>query len=467
MLEKLWPWSARQEPEQVIEESRVGVVTRSSTKPKRIDSTGREYTLSDSTTPTSEEALTTSEVIFSCVDFIASSASQVRFNAFTRDPKRPNVKKPLSNKALTKALMTNPSPTATWSEVLTMATTQILLDGEAFIAVETVGSQFEFTNIDSDTSVEILFDQEHPEIPTGYQIGASTYTLEEMIHIKRIGISGDLHGQSVLESLVDPLVLDGYAHNDLKSLYENGSVPETFLSGDTPLAPRQVEQIEKSLRLKYTGDGRHKTMVLPNGLKPTALKISPKDAALIDSMHISEDRILRAFKLHKAILGGSIDSYTHDIQGLATIQFNHAVRPLLNLIRDKMEMTLRKKLKRDDIIIEMDYTNVPEISRALTVHTETARAIYGSGLGTLNEARELIGLPPLQDPLADENFLPEHLLGSTLTSIQALDEADLEIIRKTKVAEAQSAINNANSGTTAKPKGSDDPQGGTPNGVKE
>jgi len=457
----------------VQDSNSVGVAVRDNPKPKRVDSSGKEFSLTANTALSSDEALTTSEVIFSCVDYIASAVSQVRFTAYTRDVKT-QIKTPFNNKAVIKALNTNPTPTSTWSEVLGIGATQILLDGETFITMELVGKQFEFTVIDSDTTVEITFEPEHPEIPTGYKIGDADYSLEEMIHIKRVNINGSLNGQSVLASLVDTLVIDGYASDDLLSLYENGSVPEMYLSSDAPLAQSQVERIEKNLANKYNRAGRHKTFVLPNGLVPTALRISPKDSVVLEAMNLSEDRLIRAFKLHRTVLGGNIESYTNDMLGLNTVQFNNAVRPIINMIRDKIEMTLRAKLKKDDLYIDVDYRNLPEISRALTVHTEVARSMYASGLATLNESRELIGLPVLQDPLANENFLPEFLHGSSLMSIQSLDETQLDTIREAKVAAAQAIID----GETAEPAmdegngddepaGSDDPEGGAPNNANE
>ena len=454
----------------------IGIASRSNPKLKHVDSSGKEYTIAQASTLSSDQALTTSEVIFTCVDFIASAAAQARFTVYTRDTKK-QTKVPFNNKAVLKAFNTNPTPTSTWSETLGIAATQILLDGESFITMEPVGKQFEFTVIDSDTTVDVLFDEEHPEIPTGYKIGDTEYSTEEMIHVKRVNIKGSLYGKSVIDSLMDSLVIDGYASNDLISLYENGSVGEVYLSSDSPLADSQVERIERKLTQKYTRAGRHRTYVLPGGLEPKTLRINPKDSVVLEAMTLSEDRIIRAFKLHKAVLGGTIESYTHDMTGLTTVQFNQSVRPLLNLIKDKMELTLRKKLKKDDVYLDIDYSNIPEISRALTAHTETARAMYSSGLSTLNESREVIGLPPLEDPLANENFLPEFLHGSSLMSIQGLDAAQLAIIREAKVALAQAEVDKAKAGEdmegddegqgTDAPKGSDDPEGGTPNNEKE
>jgi HK97 family phage portal protein len=453
----------------------VGAAVRNNPKPTFLDSSGKAYTLTNTQAPSATQAMSTSELIFTCADFIATASSQARFNVMVKDNKN-NKKIPYNNKAVVKAFKVAPSPTSTWAELLNVASTQILLEGESFITMELVNKQFEFTVIDSDTNVEILFDTDHPEIPTGYMIGDTTYNLDEMLHIKRAGIARSLHGVSILPALVDPLVVDGYASNDLISLYENGSVGELYLSSDTPLAPSQVEEIERKLANKYTKAGRHKTFILPNGLSPQALKITPKDAVILDAMTISEDRILRAFKLHRTALGGSIESYTHDMLSLNTIQFNNAVRPILNLIKDKMEATLRIKLKKDDIVIDIDYSNLPEIARSLTVHTEVARALYSSGLASLNEARELVGLSILNDPLANENFLPEFLHGSSMMSIQGLDEAQLKVIRDAKVAEAQAIIMGAEAKEKVEgeegekdtevttPSGSDAPEGGTPNG---
>jgi len=460
--------------EDSIDDLTVGVATRSTTKPSYIDSSGSAYTLSTTTPPSAVQAMSTSELIFTCTDFIATSASQTRFSVMVNDNKTKK-KIPYNNKAVTRAFNIAPSPTTTWTELINVAITQLLLEGESFITMEVVGKQLEFTVIDSETNVEITFDTDHPEIPTGYTIGTTAYKLEEMIHVKRAGITQNLHGVSILPSLVDPLVVDGYASNDLISLYENGSVGELYLYSESPLAPSQVEQIERKLASKYTRAGRHKTFILPNGLTPQSLKITPKDAVVLDAMEISEDRILRAFKLHRTALGGRIDSYTHDMLALNTVQFNNAIRPLLNILKDKLEATLRMRFNKEDITLVMDYSNIPEIARSLTVHTEVARQLYSSGLASLNEARELVGLPRLDAPLADENFMPEYLLGSSLTSIQALDEGQLRIIREAKVAEAQQVIDGAKDSSDAnntdntepKPSGSDNPEGGEPNGLKE
>jgi len=443
-----------------VEDVTIGVATRNGNHPTYVNSAGHSYTLSSHTVPTATQALTTSEIIFTCVDFIASSVGQIKFTPVvkTNSKDMSSTKVPYNNKAVSRAFSVAPSPTTTWTELLEVATTQLLLAGETFITMELVGKQIEFTVIDSDTSVEILFDAEHPEIPTGYTIGATEYTLDEMIHIKRANIRGDLHGQSVLDALVDPLVVDGYASNDLISLYENGSVGDLYFSSEAPLAPSQVEQIEDKLRGKYTGSNRHTTFVLPNGLKPETLKINPKDSVVLDAMDISEDRILRAFKLHRVVLGGRVESYTTNIQDVTIMQFNNAVRPIINRIKDRFEVALRRRFKKDDIYLEVDLSNLPEITRSLTVHADTARSLYASGLASLNEARELVGLQALPDQLANEHFLPEFLHGSSLVSVEGLDEKQLEIIRDAKVAEAQSVID-----TSKVPNGSDNPEGGTPN----
>ncbi len=451
-----------------VEDMSIGIAIRNASAPKFVDSSGREFSLSNQNTPTAEQALTTSDVIFACVDFIATAVSQAKLTVYTRDTKTQH-KVPFNNKAVTKAIQTSPTPTSTWSELLGMVATQVLLDGEAFITLEAVGKQFEFTAIDSNTSVEILFDEAHPEIPTGYTIGGVEYSLEEVIHVKRVNITGSLHGQSVLSSILDALVLDGYASNDLISFYENSSVGELYLHSEAPLAPSQVEQIERKLETKYTKGGRHRTFILPNGLTPKTLKMSPKDALILDAMNISEDRILRAFKLHRSILGGNIENYTHNIEGLTTIQFNQSIRPLLNLIKDKFELVLRRKLKKDDIYIDWDLSNIPEISRALLVHHEKARVLYAAGLMSLNEAREVLGLTSITDPLASEHFLPAHLYGSSMLTVESLDINELDIIRQAKVAEAEQIINGgtSNEATPIAPSGSDNPEGGTPNNLKE
>ena len=165
-----------------------------------------------------------------------------------------------------------------------------------------------------------------------------------------------------------------------------------------------------------------------------------------------QNRVLQVFKLHKAILGGASDNihYTHDMEALNEVIFNNAIRPHVNRLKDGLQSYLQRIFKDPDLVISVDYSNIPEIHRAVLKHHEVARTLNVSGIMSLNEARDVLGLPPITEEYADKHFLPQYLIGSNFVTIEELDEATIKELRD---------VNNPKDPVV----GADDPEGGTPN----
>jgi hypothetical protein len=96
---------------------------------------------------------------------------------------------------------------------------------------------------------------------------------------------------------------------------------------------------------------------------------------------------------------------------------------------DKLQSFLRRVTNNQKLVIEVDYSNLPEIKLAKLVHQDTARNLYVSGLCSLNESRGILGLPPIDAMLANENHLPSYLIGTDLFTIQNITEESIQTIR--------------------------------------
>jgi len=70
---------------------------------------------------------------------------------------------------------------------------------------------------------------------------------------------------------------------------------------------------------------------------------------------------------------------------------------------------------------------------------------------SLNEARDILGLPPITDEYADKHFLPQYLIGSNFVTIEELNTDTIDKLR---------SINHPNVDESV---GADDPLGGEPN----
>lgn len=406
---------------------------------------------------------TSSDLVYACMMFIADSTAQVRFKLGQID-RDTNIITTAKDKKLEEMFNTHPNEYQTWTELLAQETLSLMISGNSYTTFEKNAGKYEMWNLLPPQEVKPVIDTTTGMIKE-YAFGRATvYKRTELVHNKLPSITSFHTGDPILQPLLDQLTLEGYATDDLVQFYDNSSVGSTVLTSEQPLTQKQADDVSKKISNEYSMNNRkrHKMFVLPNNLKPTALRLSPKDAMLLDSLGIAEDRVLQVFKLHKSILGGASKNitYTHNMLSLNEVVFNNAVRPYVNRLKDVLESFFRRVTKNPDLVLIPDFTNLPEIQRAVLKHHETARSLNVAGILSLNEARDILGVPTIQDhEYADKHFIAQHLIGSNFVTIEELTKQTVQELRAVNssdsVDEADVAIDDVN--------GSDDPEGGKPN----
>jgi len=415
-------------------------------------------TQADGATDTSyNNFMTTSDLVYSCMSYISDNVSQVRFTVGEID-RESGVISPSSNTKLVNMFNTYPNEYQTWTELLAQETLSLMLAGNSYTTFESNAGRYEMWNLLPPQEITPVIDSKSGMIKE-YAYGKDViYKRREIIHNKLPSVKSFHTGEPILKSLLDQLTLEAQATDDLVQFYENASVGSTVLTSEEPLTSKQADDLAIKISNNYSmkNQGRHKMFVLPNNLKPIALRIAPKDAMILDSLGIAEDRVLQVFKLHKAVLGGASDAihYTHNMEGLNEVVFNNAIRPYINRLKDNMQSFFQRVLKNPNLVLQIDYTNLPEIHRAVLKHHETARSLNISGIISTNEARSILGLHKLVDTdYADKHFVPQYLIGSNFVTLEELDEESIKLLRNL----------NANDPIV----GADDPKGGKPNNDKD
>ena len=398
--------------------------------------------------------MSTSDLVYSCVTYISNNVAQVRFNVGSIDRKSGRIKE-YKDKALQEMFDTYPNEYQTWTELWAQETISLLISGNSYTTFEKNKGKYEMWSLIPPQDVDIELNTKTGMIKN-YLLGKNIkYKRDEILHNKLPSIKSFHTGSPILESLIDQLKLEAYATKDLTQFYENSSIGSFVLSSDQPLTIKQADDLVDKIRREYSmGAGkRHSMFILPNNLTPTPLRISPRDAMILDSLNIAEDRVLQVFKLHKSILGGASDNihYTHNMESLNEVVFNNAIRPHVNRLKDVIQSFLQRVFQDPNLVITVDYSNLPEIHRAVLKHHETARSLNVSGIMSLNEARDILGLPPIIDEYADKHFLPQYLIGSNFVTIEELNKDTVDKLRN---------INHPNIDESV---GADDPLGGEPN----
>ena len=388
-----------------------------------------------------------SDLINSCVNYISETGALTKFKVGVLDSNGILVYH--KDKKLMRLFNHAPNSFVTWQELLEQAIQSYLLAGNTYFGFEKL-KNYELWALNPD---EINVVPHRTKFIEGYLYKQKIkYKPNEMVHVRRGSIQNMFYGtSSTLDVLEDILRIDGYATQDIQNFYKNGSNPSGVLSTEYPLNETQIEDLRSQFKAAYGGKKRMSTLILPIGMDFKPIKVNPKDSQLLEALQVSEDRVLKVFKLPNIVLGGNnISSYPYTIAVIYKAVFDTAILPIVERIRGSLELFFREAFKDDEIVIEADYSKIPYMASTTPEEAETAVKLFSSGLSSANEMRENLGLPIRKEEAFNSNFVPAYLMGSDVQTLQTLDPT---------------ATTNNNSSPNQTPSGSLSPNGGDTSGV--
>ena len=363
-----------------------------------------------------ENSLHTSELIFSCVDYISKAASQAILTIEEVNPKTGDAK-PIRDKALIKWAK-SPNAFQSWGDMIELTLQGILLGGGSFITHELVKGRYESWFLGPPSNVKIV--PHAKKFIEGYIYNDKiAYKQEEVCYIRNPTLNNAYYGVPATRPLLDTLLLEGYAINELKEFYEGSSLLSGILQSEFNLSPEQIAEIRTQFKELYGKDGRARggTAVLPAKLTYKPIQVNPHDAQLIEALTLSDKRVLRVFKLNALALGGEAASTTHP-QELLKLQFNIAVRPYLYKIEDQLTIFLQEKMKNENLVVKFNFDRITELEVAVDVNSTSAKTLYSTGILSLNESRAMVGAPKVNEERADKHAVPAFLFGDNIQYIE-------------------------------------------------
>jgi HK97 family phage portal protein len=349
----------------------------------------------------------TADVVFSCVGYAADVASQVVFNIYEE---KGGKKVPTQNKQL-QAWLAQPNPFLSMSELIHVYIQSYLLGGNAYLTFEKVGKNIESWVLDP-TKMVVVPDPK--KYIAGYTFDDTiAYKPEEVIAFKNLTATNMYYGESYIKPLVDMLSIEGYGVDDLKSYYNNSLIAQGIFTSDMGLTTSQVESLRRQFEQLYGqgGSARYGHLIAPNNLTWKPIKSNPKDAMLLESLKLSEDRIYKVFRLSRALLGEQISGNNANIKDMKKNYVNNFIRPLLFRMLKHWETFFKRVFKNNTITIETDYSNIPEISQVFDERVDNVRIGISTGVISIDEGRDLLNLPKVNGKYTDSYFSPAYLLG--------------------------------------------------------
>ena len=391
-----------------------------------------------------EKYYSTSELINSCVRFIAETAGMAKPRVYRLNPNT-GEKLPVRDKKL-RDWINRPNPFLTWQNLIELNIKSLLLSGNGYLTFEKVKGTYETWSL-VPSKVDVVPDKTN--YLKGYIFDQKiAYKPEEIIHTKIPSIRNFYYGESPVLSLVDSLLLESYSVEELKATYQNGVLIKGVLQSSLPLSPDQIDTLREQFNQLYNAQSKYNrgVAVLPSGLTFEPISMNTKEAGLLDSLGIANQRVLQVFRINPIVLGGLAEATTR-IRELYVSVLTNAVLPYIKNVEQQVTLFLRKQYKDDNIVFELDLDEISMLESAFEIKANTIKTLVSTGVLSLNEGRELLNLPKIDSEFADKHVLPAYLVGSEVNFIEDLSET------------SQLTGNNAGE-TPQSPPGSSDPQGG-------
>lgn len=218
---------------------------------------------------------------------------------------------------------------------------------------------------------------------------------EDVIHISGMGYDGVV-GYNPLFTSREELGLN-IATRDAKSMaYANGAHPSGVLEHEgKPLSDAGYQRLKNSFQQSYAGiENMGSTVILEGGVKFKAVGYTLNDMAMpeVDAMNIAN--VARMFGVPLHLLEALQKATLNNVHEL-TLQFlKFTITPLTTMIEQEFN---RKVFRSDELgrmCVRFDHKS---FERADTkTQLETLQIAVRNGIFTINEARAMVGLNPVE-----------------------------------------------------------------------
>ena len=371
-------------------------------------------------------------VVFKCVNEISNAAASINFKVYQGDVE-------LEQHPLL-TLLNKPNPIQAGNEYFQSLYAYILLSGNSYAISSTAGGVPTELHLLRPDRVQII--PSNTAIPKGYNYMLNgkvvkTYDADpftgqsEVKHFKTWNPLDDYLGMSPLMAAS----IDVDQHNLIAkhniALLVNGARPSgavIFKPTDTSgnpvmMSDIQRKQVKDDLDRRMSGTNNSgKPMLLEGDFDWKEIGMSPRDMDFLQNKHMAAKDIALCFGIPSQIIGIP-DSQTYsNIQEARLAMYEETIIPLAMRVCNDLNEWLAPSFG-DNIKIDYDYDSIPAMVERRKRVYENVVAAVGAGVITRNEARDRLGLTPIDG--GDDIYIAANLfpLGSPVVPTANSEDA--------------------------------------------
>jgi HK97 family phage portal protein len=313
-------------------------------------------------------------------------------------------------------LMSQPNGTMDWSELIFLTLVDFLLVGNGWWYKHGTDASGKPLAIFRLHPAHVTIMQNTGGGISGYEYnppgGGKKLSIkpEDMLHFRRPNPHNDHYGAGVIAGAPRMFDLELYLTESQTDYYERGTRLSGVLETDGNVSPALFEKLKRTFKSFYSGrDNAYEVAVLERGLKYNTIQNSASDAEYVSMSRASRDRILAAFRVPLAVLGGL--GGVEDSRAVAEAQRvfdNKTMRPLLDKFQKAISIGLTQAWGLD---FKIDYEYLPPKEDQLAI-AGTIATLPGVMVHEIRAAAGYDPLPHLDDGSEDpRNYIVLNLPG--------------------------------------------------------
>jgi HK97 family phage portal protein len=371
----------------------------------------------ESFTEYATEGYKQNSIVYRCVNEISQSAASVPLEIYVDGEE--NEGHPLNY------LLARPNPLNAGVEFFQELYSNLLISGNAYQLL-ILGEKDLPKEVYTLRPDRIKIVSSGTAIPSGYDYVISGRTVNHYEIHKITGYSlikhhklynpiDDYYGLSPISAAANDIDQHNMSARHNVALLENGARPSGAIvfrpkdeSGQSvQLTESQRAQLMTDLELRFTGkNNAGRAMLLEGDFDWKEMGLSPKDMDFMQLKNASARDIALCFGVPGQLVGIP-DSQTYANMAEARLAlYEETIVPLLRRIESDLSEWYSAAYKQD-IYVEYDIDDIPAIAERRRITYETVNASVSAGIMTRNEARDRIGLPPVDG--GDQLLVPANL----------------------------------------------------------
>ena len=214
---------------------------------------------------------------------------------------------------------------------------------------------------------------------------------EDMIHIKYPSPLDNFLGLSPLSGIKARMEIEEYASTYQKNSFINNSRPSAVIESDI-MTPSQAKELEEKWNAKHKGArSNSKLGILWGGAKYHQLNLTPQEMSYIESIKVTRDDILMAFKVPKPIVAITDEVNYANAKTAQEVFLSETIIPEIKRFVEKINEQL--------VIPDYGEEYFIDFIDPVPVNRETRLQELDKGIDrwiTINEARYEVGLEPIE-----------------------------------------------------------------------